>query len=84
MYLVAAWNKNDSSGLQPYTVRVVQMTIVITALVVYWLSSWPLVPKIAGSLPAEAVRFFRRKNPQHAFLQKGSKAIYSMSQICSM
>ena len=27
-----------------------------------------LVPKIAGSIPAEAVGFFRRKNPQHAFL----------------
>jgi hypothetical protein len=28
--------------------------------------------------------FFRRKNPQHAFLQKGSKAICPMSQICGM
>jgi hypothetical protein len=24
------------------------------------------------------------KNPQHAFLQRGSKAVCSMSQICSM
>jgi hypothetical protein len=36
---------------------------------------WPLVPKNAGSLPAEAVGFFGRKNPQHAFLRKGSKAV---------
>ena len=28
---------------------------------------WPLVPKFAGSNPAEAVGFFRaKKNPQHA------------------
>jgi hypothetical protein len=40
---------------------------------------WPLVPKIAGSLPAEAVGFFRQKNPQRAFLQKGSKAVCPMS-----
>jgi hypothetical protein len=43
-----------------------------------------MVPKIAGSLPAEAVGFFGRKNPQHAFLQTGSKAICPMSQICGM
>jgi hypothetical protein len=47
-------------------------------------SCWPLVPKIAGSLPAEAVGFFGRKNPQRAFLRKGSKAVCPMSQICSM
>jgi hypothetical protein len=29
---------------------------------------WPLVPKFAGSNPAEAVGFFRAKNPQHSFL----------------
>jgi hypothetical protein len=45
---------------------------------------WPLVPKIVGSIPAEAVRFFWRKNPQHAFLQRVSKAICPMSQICGM
>jgi hypothetical protein len=28
--------------------------------------------------------FFERKNPQHAFLQKGSKAVCPMSQICGM
>ena len=30
---------------------------------------WPLVPKFAGSNPAEAVRFLGWKNPQHAFLR---------------
>ena len=41
---------------------------------------WPLVPKFAGSNPAEAVGFFRaKKNPQHAFLRKGSKAVCPMS-----
>ena len=32
-----------------------------------------LVPEFAGSNPAEAVGFFGRKNPQHAFLRRGSK-----------
>jgi hypothetical protein len=35
---------------------------------------WPLVPKFAGSHPAEAVGFLRR----------GSKAVCPMSQICGM
>ena len=34
---------------------------------------WPLVPKFTGSNPAEAVGFLGRKNPQHAFLRRGSK-----------
>jgi len=40
---------------------------------------WPLVPKFAGSHPVEAVGFLGRKNPQHAFLQRGSKAVGPMS-----
>jgi len=40
---------------------------------------WPLVPKFAGSNPAEAVGFLGRKNPQHAFLRGGSKAVGPMS-----
>jgi hypothetical protein len=31
--------------------------------------------QFAGSHPAEAVGFLGRKNPQHAFLQRGSKAV---------
>jgi hypothetical protein len=40
---------------------------------------WPLVPKFAGSHPAKAIGFLGRKNPQHAFLRRGSKAIGPMS-----
>ena len=40
---------------------------------------WPLVPKFAGSHPAEAVGFLGRKDPQHAFLRRGSKAVGPMS-----
>jgi hypothetical protein len=43
-----------------------------------------LVPKFAGSSPAEAVGFFGRKNPQHAFIRMGSKAVGPMSQLCGM
>jgi hypothetical protein len=35
---------------------------------------WPLVPKFAGSHPAEVVGFLGRKNPQHAFLRRGIKS----------
>ena len=43
-------------------------------------SCWPLVPKFAGSNPAEAVGFLRaKKNPQHALLRRGSKAVGPMS-----
>jgi hypothetical protein len=46
---------------------------------------WPLIPKFAGSKPDEAVGFLKGdKNPQHAFLRKGSKIIGPMSQICVM
>ena len=43
------------------------------------IACWPLVPKFAGSHPAEAVGFLGRKNPQHVFLRRGSKAIDPMS-----
>ena len=46
---------------------------------------WPLIPKFAGSNPAEAVGFLKGdKNPQHAFVRKGCKIIGPMSQICGM
>jgi hypothetical protein len=48
------------------------------------IGSTALVPKIAGSNQAEAVGFFGRNNPQHAFPQRGSKAVCPMSQICGM
>jgi len=40
---------------------------------------WPLVSKFAGSHRAEAVGFLGRKNPQHAFLRRGSIAVGPMS-----
>jgi hypothetical protein len=41
---------------------------------------WPLVPKFAGSHPAEAVGFLGlKKNPHYAFLRRGSKAVGRMS-----
>jgi hypothetical protein len=48
---------------------------------VLWLACWPLLLKIMGLNPAEAVGFVRRKNPQHAFLRRGSKAICAMLQL---
>jgi len=38
---------------------------------------WPLVPKFAGSHPAEAVGFLGRKNLQHALLRRGSISLRS-------
>ena len=35
-------------------------------------------------VPAAAVGFLRRKNLQHAFLRRGSKAVCPMSYICDM
>ena len=40
---------------------------------------WPLVPKCAGSHPAEAIGSLGRKNPQDASLRRGSKAVGLMS-----
>ena len=49
------------------------------------LAYWPLEPEFVGSNPAEAVGFFGcPENPQYAFLQRGSKRICPMSQLCSM
>jgi hypothetical protein len=45
--------------------------------VVLGLACWPLVPKIAGSNPPEAVGFFRQKNPEHA-----KKSRLSHVEIC--
>jgi hypothetical protein len=39
---------------------------------------WPLVPKFAGSHPAEAVGFLGQKISQHAFLRRKSKAVGPM------
>jgi hypothetical protein len=44
----------------------------------------PLVPELAGSNRPNPSDFFGRKNPQHDFLRKGTKAVCPMSQICGM
>jgi hypothetical protein len=67
--------------------------MVLTFLLIYNCSGfggaevacWPLIPKFAGSNTAKAVGFLKGdKNPQHAFLRKGSKTIGPMLQICGM
>jgi hypothetical protein len=50
-------------------------------LVVSMLAS---ITRLRGLNRTEAVGFLGRKNPQHAFLRKGSKAACPMSQICGM
>jgi hypothetical protein len=40
---------------------------------------WSLVTKFSGSHQPEAVKFLGRKNPQHAILQRGSKAVGTIS-----
>jgi hypothetical protein len=52
--------------------------------IMQWLACWLLVPKIAGSNTAQAVSFFWRKNPQHAFLRRVSKAFCPMLQVSGM
>ena len=65
------------SGLNPRT-NWRNISTIYTGL--RWVACWPLVPKFAGSNPAEAVGFFKgEKNPQHAFLRRGSKAVGPMS-----
>jgi len=42
---------------------------------------WPLVPKFAGLRLAEAVGFLGQKNPQRAFIRRGSKAVGPVSWL---
>jgi hypothetical protein len=63
---------------------IVRNSLNLNLLLLLGIACWPLVPNIAGSNPAEAVGFFGQKNPQHAFLRRGSKAVCPMSQICGM
>jgi len=45
----------------------------------------PLSTQVRGFKSGQSHQDFSgRKNPQHAFLQKGSKAVDPMSQICGM
>ena len=38
----------------------------------------------SGSIPAETVGFFGRKNPQHAFLGEGSKTVSHVADLRGM
>jgi len=45
----------------------------------------PLSTQVRGFKPGQSRKdFSERKNPQHAFLQKGCKAVGPMLQICGM
>ena len=82
-------NKKKKGKIQPRTDhegnRLVPLAIIFT--LIYnnidfgglGVACWPLVPKFVGSNPAEAVGFLGRKNLQHAFLRRGSKAVGPMS-----
>jgi hypothetical protein len=67
-----------------------QVTDTLTTEVTVGLSSFGglLVTMLAygtqdcGFKPGRAIGHFGRKNPQHAFLQRGSKAICPLSQLC--
>ena len=81
-----------SFHVQKWRIKTTPTLVHITAVLNYYESNqqdsgfgglevacWPLVPKFAGSHPAEAVGFLGRKNPQHAFPRRGSKAVGPMS-----
>ena len=75
----------SSGDLILYSQQSVLVTLVmLDGFVGLVVTCWPLAPKFAGSNPAEAVGFFGRKNPQHAFLRRGSEIICPMSQLCGM
>ena len=60
------------------SINVTRITMSVTAYISGFggleVACWPLVPKFAGSYPAEAVGFLG-----HAFLRRGSKAVGPMS-----
>jgi hypothetical protein len=79
------WKKKMFVFPPRYYANCVFITLTATASVVWWLACWPLVPEFAGSYPTEAVGFFPTwKNPQHAFLRRGSKIIFPISRLWGM
>jgi hypothetical protein len=55
------------------------LTTVISSLSASVVNMLAFGTQVCSSNPAEAVGFFGRKNPQHAFLRRGSKAVCPMS-----
>ena len=78
-FFCKSFTRYGNSHFYNSTSKITTYSIYIQASVVQRLACWPLVPEFAGSNPAEAVGFFGRKNPQHAFLRRGSKAVGPMS-----
>ena len=68
-----------NSFLRETRVNCVAIYIIASGFGGLGVACWPLVPKFAVSYPAEAVGVLGRKNPQHAFLRRVSKAIGPMS-----
>ena len=71
-------SENTANNAQE-NVRIYYTIIVVSGFGGLGVACWPLVPKFAGSNLAEGVGFLGRKNPQHAFLRRGSKAVGPMS-----
>ena len=71
----------NSAGMATVLCSCITVCVVLSfiGLNMLFIVEWPLVPKFAGSNPGEAVGFFGRKNPQHAFLRRGGKAVGPMS-----
>jgi hypothetical protein len=82
--LSTVYGQKNILCFQQYMDRRISKTQHLYYAKAYVKCGYPLVPKFASSNPAETVGFFGAKNPQHAFLRRGSKAVCPMSQICGM
>jgi hypothetical protein len=56
-----------------------EVSFVISGFCDLEVACWPVVPKFVVSHPAAAIGILGRKNPQHAFLRRRSKAVGLMS-----
>ena len=75
----SGWEEDVGRG-GAYTVYIyIYIYIYICVFGGLGVACWPLVPKFAGSNPAESVGYLGRKIPQHTFLRRGIKAVGPMS-----
>jgi len=79
MFTRAFLESNESTPLPCFLKIHLNVILLLSGFGGLEVAYWPLAPKFAGSHPAEAVGFLGRKNPQHSFLRRGSKAIGPMS-----
>jgi hypothetical protein len=63
-------------------ISVIVFKLLCMSLVTYSGFSGLVVSMLASGTQVCGSDFFGRKNPQHAFLRKGSKAVCPVSQIC--